>query len=57
VLADVDGQPVAVRQGNIVAIWFHPELTGERRLHELLLGLVETGASPGRDGVSDGTGG
>ena len=40
VLADVDGHPVAVRQGNVVAISFHPELTGERRLHELLLGLV-----------------
>ena len=37
VLADVDGHPVAVRQGNVVAISFHPELTGERRLHELLL--------------------
>jgi 5'-phosphate synthase pdxT subunit len=40
VLADVDGHPVAVRQGNVVAISFHPELTGERRLHELLLRLV-----------------
>ena len=40
VLADVDGHPVAVRQGNVVAISFHPELTGERRLHELLLTLV-----------------
>jgi 5'-phosphate synthase pdxT subunit len=41
VLADVDGHPVAVREGNVVAISFHPELTGERRLHELLLGLTE----------------
>jgi pyridoxal 5'-phosphate synthase pdxT subunit len=51
VLADVDGHPVAVRQGHVVAISFHPELTGERRLHELLLGLVdgdaERGAGPG----------
>jgi 5'-phosphate synthase pdxT subunit len=37
VLAAVDGHPVAVRQGNVFAISFHPELTGERRLHELLL--------------------
>ena len=57
VLADVDGHPVAVQQGSVVAISFHPELTGERRLHELLLGLVpNTGAShPG--GVRDGSGG
>ena len=38
VLASVDGHPVAVRQGNVVAVSFHPELTGETRLHELLLG-------------------
>ena len=37
VLAEVDGHPVAVRQGNILAVAFHPELTGERRLHEWLL--------------------
>jgi 5'-phosphate synthase pdxT subunit len=40
VLAAVDGHPVAVRQGNIIAVSFHPELTGETRLHELLLGLT-----------------
>jgi 5'-phosphate synthase pdxT subunit len=40
ILAEVDGHPVAVRQGNVVAISFHPELSGEPRLHELLLGLV-----------------
>jgi 5'-phosphate synthase pdxT subunit len=37
VLAEVDGHPVAVRQGNVMAVSFHPELTGETRLHELLL--------------------
>jgi pyridoxal 5'-phosphate synthase pdxT subunit len=37
VLAEVDGHPVAVRQGNILAVAFHPELTGERRLHRWLL--------------------
>jgi 5'-phosphate synthase pdxT subunit len=57
VLADVDGHPVAVRQGNVVAISFHPELTGERRLHELLLRLAESHASGDRGGVGDGTGG
>jgi 5'-phosphate synthase pdxT subunit len=37
VLAAVEGHPVAVRQGNVLAVSFHPELTGETRLHELLL--------------------
>ena len=39
VLAEVDGHPVAVRQGMVLAISFHPELSGEPRLHELALGL------------------
>ena len=37
VLAEVDGHPVAVRQGNILAVAFHPEIEGETRLHEWLL--------------------
>jgi pyridoxal 5'-phosphate synthase pdxT subunit len=37
VLAEVDGHPVAVRQGNLLAVAFHPELTDERRLHRWLL--------------------
>ncbi len=41
VLASVDGHPVAIRQGNVLAISFHPELSGERRLHELLLAMAE----------------
>ena len=40
VLAAVEGHPVAVRQGNVLAVSFHPELTGETRLHELLLAAV-----------------
>ncbi len=40
VLAAVDGHPVAVRQGDRLAISFHPELTGERRLHACFLELV-----------------
>ena len=38
VLAEVDGHPVAVRQGNVLAIAFHPELTDDRRFHRWLLG-------------------
>jgi 5'-phosphate synthase pdxT subunit len=37
VLAQIDGHPVAVRQGNILAVAFHPELTDERGLHRWLL--------------------
>ena len=37
---DPDGHPVAVRQGRVLATAFHPELTGDRRLHRLLLELV-----------------
>ncbi|MGH2836009.1 MAG: pyridoxal 5'-phosphate synthase glutaminase subunit PdxT [Solirubrobacteraceae bacterium] len=46
VLAEVDGHPVAVRQGKIVALSFHPELTGEDRLHRFFLsqaGFGDTG--------------
>jgi 5'-phosphate synthase pdxT subunit len=37
VLARIQEHPVAVRQGNLLAVAFHPELTGETRLHALLL--------------------
>jgi pyridoxal 5'-phosphate synthase pdxT subunit len=40
VLGRVDQHPVAVRQGNMLAVSFHPELTGETRLHELLLAMA-----------------
>jgi 5'-phosphate synthase pdxT subunit len=43
VLAAVDGHPVAVRQGKIVALSFHPELTGEDRLHRFFLTLAGFG--------------
>jgi 5'-phosphate synthase pdxT subunit len=37
VLAEVDGHPVAVRQDNILAVAFHPELTDDMRLHQWVL--------------------
>ncbi len=37
VLAEFDGDPVAVRQENVVGTAFHPELTDDYRIHELLL--------------------
>jgi len=42
VLAEVDGHPVAVRQDNILAVAFHPELTNESRLHRWLVGRVQS---------------
>jgi 5'-phosphate synthase pdxT subunit len=44
VLAAVDGDPVAVRQGNMLVISFHPEIAGETRLHELFLKRVASNA-------------
>ena len=35
-----DGRIVAVRQGNLVATSFHPELTGDRRVHALFVDIV-----------------
>jgi 5'-phosphate synthase pdxT subunit len=40
VLAALDGHPVAVRQGNILACSFHPELTDDPRLHALLMAIA-----------------
>ena len=40
VLAEVDGHPVAARQGSLLAISFHPGLGDDRRLHEAFLAQV-----------------
>jgi pyridoxal 5'-phosphate synthase pdxT subunit len=45
VLAEVEGHPVAVRQGRILAVAFHPELTDDRRLHRWLVESAN-GAAP-----------
>ena len=41
VLAEVEGCPVLVRQGTMLASTFHPEMTPDARLHEMFLQLVE----------------
>ncbi|MEW6444163.1 MAG: pyridoxal 5'-phosphate synthase glutaminase subunit PdxT [bacterium] len=43
VLLTFRDDPVAVRQGNLLALAFHPELTGDDRLHRYFLGLVQAG--------------
>jgi 5'-phosphate synthase pdxT subunit len=50
VLARVDGHPVAVRQGTVLAVAFHPELAGETRLHKLLLEMNGAGRRTATEG-------
>jgi 5'-phosphate synthase pdxT subunit len=40
VLASVDGHPVAARQGELEVLAFHPELSGDARLHAAFVGRV-----------------
>jgi pyridoxal 5'-phosphate synthase pdxT subunit len=40
VLAELDGEPVLLRQGRFLAATFHPELTDDTRVHELFLDAV-----------------
>lgn len=40
VLAARDGDPVLVRQGHLLASSFHPEMTGDPRVHEMFVSLV-----------------
>jgi pyridoxal 5'-phosphate synthase pdxT subunit len=53
---EADGRIVAVRQGNLVATSFHPELTGDRRVHALFVDIVRrhlaerAGAGAGNEG-------
>jgi 5'-phosphate synthase pdxT subunit len=42
VLAEVDGHPVAVREGRIILVAFHPELADDPRLHALLMAMAHT---------------
>jgi 5'-phosphate synthase pdxT subunit len=41
VVAAIDEHPVMVRQGNILAASFHPELTGDVRIHTMVLEAAE----------------
>lgn len=40
VLAEHEGRPVLVRSGRVLAAAFHPELTGDLRLHRMLIGMT-----------------
>jgi 5'-phosphate synthase pdxT subunit len=40
ILAEVEGHPVAVREGGVLAVAFHPELTDDSRLHALFMAMA-----------------
>jgi 5'-phosphate synthase pdxT subunit len=40
VMAERDGFPVLVRQGKLLAATFHPELSSDRRVHQLFVDMV-----------------
>lgn len=48
ILAAYRGEPVLVREGRILAMSFHPELTRDAKLHAYFLTMAETSAMTGR---------
>lgn len=42
VLATVEGHPVMVRQGTVLGLSFHPELTDDLRIHTMLIDLLRS---------------
>jgi 5'-phosphate synthase pdxT subunit len=48
VLAEHSGDPVLVEEGKHLAATFHPELTGDSRVHRMFLEKIdESAANPG----------
>lgn len=45
VLARVDGWPVWIRQGSVMATTFHPELTDDPRVHQALIDMATEAAA------------
>jgi pyridoxal 5'-phosphate synthase pdxT subunit len=43
VLAEFEGRAVLVRQGNILASTFHPELTGDTAIHSYFVKMAANG--------------
>lgn len=56
ILARHEGAPVLLRQGRLLAAAFHPELTGDRRVHALFLELCAQGAAGGDEKMRQGRG-
>lgn len=51
VLATFDGVPVLVRQGDVLASSFHPELTPDRRVHRLFMQMCRADWAAGTGGA------
>jgi pyridoxal 5'-phosphate synthase pdxT subunit len=45
VLAEIDGHPVAVRDGSVMAVAFHAELTDDSRLHAAFMAMCTAARS------------
>ena len=45
VIAELDGEPVLLRDGTVLVAAFHPELTDDARIHERFLELVTEATS------------
>jgi 5'-phosphate synthase pdxT subunit len=53
VLAERNGRGVMVREGNVLATAFHPELTGDSRVHRYFLDMIERAEpSKGKDSAA-----
>jgi pyridoxal 5'-phosphate synthase pdxT subunit len=55
VLAELDGHPVAVREGPVLATSFHPELTDDSRIHALLMAMATAASEGSVDSPAGGT--
>lgn len=51
ILATYDEHPVAVREGNVLACAFHPELTDDSRLHAVFMAITTRARSNAREGA------
>jgi 5'-phosphate synthase pdxT subunit len=52
VLAEFDGHPILVREGDMLAAAFHPELTDDVRVHKLFIDMVRNAKRRCRDSQS-----
>jgi 5'-phosphate synthase pdxT subunit len=50
VVAEIDGRVIGTRQGNLLAVAFHPELTGDARLHRWFVDLARAAVERGVHG-------
>jgi 5'-phosphate synthase pdxT subunit len=51
VLASYDGHPVAIREGNVLASAFHPELTGDPRFHAIFMAMTTSAHERAKEGA------